>query len=294
MDIQVQTFLDFLKIERNLSPRTVEAYRSDLIQFFNYLGRARLDLADTDHRSLRQFLAYLTTLKYSRRSIARKFSALRSFFKFLKETGEMCSNPAVLIGSPKLEKRLPKTVAEKAISELLSAMDAGTALGRRDKAILETLYGSGIRVGELIGLNVEDVDFARQEIKVFGKGSKERIIPLHQKALEAVDLYLKTSRTKLRRKKDERALFLNNRGGRFLATGIRRMLEKYIKMTGASTRLSPHAIRHAFATHLLERGADLRVVQELLGHVDLSSTQVYTHLSPHRLKETYKQSHPRA
>lgn len=293
---QIDKFLDFLKFERNLSLNTVVAYRNDLIQFTTYLERAKIGLNSVDHRFLRQFLAYLSTLGYSRRSIARKFSALRSFFKFLRQTGEIADNPAALLSSQKQENKLPKIIQEKAIAELMSQPAADTVLGRRDLAILEVLYGSGIRISELVNLNLTDVDIDRQEIKVLGKGRKERIVPIHQKAISAVESYLKNSRLTLARRSkiDEHALFLNNRGGRFRETGIRRMLINYIRRAGMSTALSPHMIRHAFATHLLERGADLRVVQELLGHVNLSTTQVYTHLSQRRLKEIYKQSHPRA
>lgn len=295
MDNKIEFFLNYLTVERNLSAKTVDAYRADLLQFTTYLERAQQSFSEVDHRFLRQFLAYLNSLNYSRRSIARKLATLRSFYKYLKTTGQSTINPAVLIASPKFEKRLPYVIKEKAVVDLLSAPDVKTVLGRRDLAILETLYGCGIRVSELIGLNVDDIDFDRQEIKVLGKGDKERIVPIHRKALEAIDSYLKHSRGKLlSRGGSDGALFLNSRGGRFQATGIRRMLDKYIRLTGESARLSPHSIRHAFATHLLERGADLRVVQELLGHVDLTTTQVYTHVSQQRIKEIYKQAHPRA
>jgi integrase/recombinase XerC len=295
---EAEDFFAHLTIERKVSSHTVRAYRRDIGQFLVYLKRADIGLKDVNHLFLRRYLAYFQTLNYSRTTINRKMASLRTFFKFLKQEGRVSENPAVLMTAPKLEKRLPRVLELSAVEELLNAPNPRSLLGKRDRAILETFYGTGIRVGELVGLDLGSLDFSSTEIKVFGKGSKERVVPINQPSIEAVKEYLSSSRQQLLKRSkesgEEEALFINSRGTRLSDGGVRRMVNKYVRRVSLGRRISPHSLRHSFATHLLEAGADLRAVQELLGHVDLSSTQIYTHLSKTRLKEIYVKAHPRA
>ncbi len=301
MKEQMEGFLTYLSAERSVSDHTVRAYKNDIDQFLDYLRRAKFQFELVDHTFLRRYLSWLKTRGYASKSIARKIATLRTFYRFLEREGHLQSNPAILLSTPKLEKKLPRFLKVTVMEELLRSPSRKTALGKRDRAILEVLYGSGVRVSEVTGLNLDDVDFFRKEIKVMGKGSKQRIVPLNQNAVAALRLYVIEGRKELLSKcmktkiKDAReALYLNKNGYRLSAMGIRRMLSKYVKKVGLRQGVTPHMIRHTFATHLLEGGADLRTVQELLGHVDLSSTQVYTHLSEARLKEVYLKAHPRA
>ncbi len=301
MEEELRHFLTYLSAERNVSDHTILAYSNDIDQFLTYLRRAKLELNLVDHTVLRRYLSWLNTRRYASKSIARKIASLRTFFRFLEREGYLGFNPTVLLSTPKLQKKLPRFLKVAVMKELLNSPDKEATLGKRDKAILEVLYGSGVRVSEAVGLNLEDVDFFRKEIRVFGKGNKERLIPINQKTISALHDYILTSRKELLTNKRgekigqvSKALFLNKRGSRLSAAGVRRMLAKYVKKVGLIRGITPHMIRHTFATHLLEGGADLRAVQELLGHVDLSSTQVYTHLSEARLREIYLKAHPRA
>lgn len=294
----IEEFFAHLTVEKGVSPHTLRAYQRDIQQFFAYLQRADINIESVNHIFLRRYLAYLQTLKYSRTTVARKVASLRTFFKFLNRENYLAANPALLLIIPKLKKRLPRSLEFDAVKDLLEAPDLEATFGQRDKAILETLYGTGIRVGELVGLNITSLDFLQNWIKVFGKGSKERIVPINQVALSFIQKYLASSRGMLLRRGDrddeERALFINSRGTRLSDGGVRRMINKYVRRIGLNRKVSPHVLRHTFATHLLEAGADLRAIQELLGHVDLSSTQIYTHLSKARLKDVYEKAHPRA
>jgi tyrosine recombinase XerC len=301
MERELQEFLMYLSAERNVSNHTVLAYSNDVNQFLTYLKRAKLELNLVDHTLLRRYLGWLNTMGYAQTSIARKLASLRTFFRFLEREGYHEINPTILLSTPKLQKKLPRFLKVAVMEELLNAPDEEKVLGKRDKAILEILYGSGIRVSELVGLNLDDIDFFRKEIKVFGKGNRERIIPINKETVKVLETYICTGRKKLLFNEDNgkpnersKALFLNKRGSRLSAVGVRRILAKYVKKVGLMQGITPHVIRHTFATHLLEGGADLRAVQELLGHVDLSSTQVYTHLSEARLREIFLKAHPRA
>jgi len=300
---ELEKFRMYLSAERNVSKHTIMAYETDIGQFLDYLERAKVELSSVDHIILRRYLSWLNTQKYATRSIARKLASLRTFFKFLKREGCIDNNPIILLSTPKLQKRLPRFLKVTVMEELLNSPDRTQALGERDRAILEILYGSGVRVGEVVGLDLDDVNPSRKEIRVWGKGKKERIIPINTKGIDAIESYILGGRKELlgkikgnadNIKRKEKALFLNKGGSRLSAVGIRRMLSKYVKKVGLVQGVTPHVIRHTFATHLLEGGADLRAVQELLGHVDLSSTQVYTHLSEARLREIYSKAHPRA
>jgi integrase/recombinase XerC len=315
LDDAVEGFLLKLQAERNLSPHTVRAYRLDIGQFCDFMRRAGKERFDqVDYRFLRSFLANLNTRGFSRASIARKTSSLRSFFSFLQERGIIRDDPSAVLSSPKLQRRLPRVLSLNEIecSEEKHASLEVYRTSLRDLAMVELLYGSGIRVGELVGLDLGDVDFARREIRVMGKGRKERIVPINQVALEILRSYLEKERPRLlegvsgtlelvgsggepREAADAaRAVFINVRGRRISDRGVRRVVERFFRAVGPGRHVTPHTLRHTFATHLLEGGADLRSVQELLGHVDLSTTQIYTHLSKAQLKSIYLKTHPRA
>jgi tyrosine recombinase XerC len=236
-------------------------------------------------------MAEMRQRNYSKRTVARKLASLRSFFRFLRREGYIKSDPAADISSPKLDKKLPKFLDVGKINTLIEKPDTSNLGGMRDRAILETLYSTGIRVSELVGLDMSDIDQIGGVVKVLGKGSKERIVPIGEKALDAIRKY---NDKKDRRSRSRDAAFLNNRGGRLTDRSVRRMIDKYIKACAIEEKISPHSLRHSFATHLLDRGADLRSVQELLGHMNLSTTQIYTHVTTERLKSVYDKAHPRA
>ncbi|HZD59364.1 MAG TPA: site-specific tyrosine recombinase/integron integrase [Anaerolineae bacterium] len=299
MDDAIAKFVNYLYAERNLSKNSIDGYARDVMQFSAYIKKHRTSFESVDYRLIRSYLGHLQRGKYSRKSIARKLSSVRAFYRFLQKKMGLEKNPADIASSPKLEKRLPKFLGEGAVEELLSAPDISSPHGLRDKAILEVLYATGMRVGELVNLDLDSVDYGTFEVRVFGKGRKERIVPIHNAAADVVREYVKDARKVFAENRETgkgatTALFLNYKGERLTTHGVRFIMEKYVRMVSLSRGITPHAIRHTFATHLLEAGADLRYVQELLGHVDLSSTQVYTHLSKARLKDIYMRSHPRA
>jgi len=290
----VDRFLVHISVERNLSPHTVRAYATDLRQYLDWCDRSSVDPLTLSHRRLRGYLAELDRARYARRTIARKTSTLRSFYSFLQTMGITPANPAAVLGTPRLERRLPETVPEKVLDDILEAPDMSTRQGVRDAAILELLYATGIRVGELEGLDISSVDLSQGQITVMGKGSKERILPLHRTAISKLKTYLVEGRPRYVRPTTGDELFLNRSGHRLQAGAVRRMLSRYVDQVGADRNIHPHVLRHTFATHLLEAGADLRSVQELLGHVALSTTQIYTHLGMKRLKDVHLGAHPRA
>lgn len=285
----VNKFINYLKTERNYSPHTISNYQRDLNFLVNFLGERKID------RSVaREYLLALEDKRYSRRSIARKLSSARSFFRFLSREKLMEQNPFENLLTPKLPKKLPNFLYPEELKSLLDAMNLESPLGRRDRAILEVIYGTGLRVAEIIRMNINDVDFDEGEIKVLGKGSKERIVLFGTHAKEALNNYINEGRPKLLSKKKMPAVFVNRRGGRLTPRSVERMIVNYAKKAGLKKKVTPHTLRHSFATHLLSGGADLRMVQELLGHVSLSTTQVYTHITKERLKEVYDSAHPRA
>lgn len=285
----IDKFINYLKVEKNASGHTIKNYSIDLNSFFLFLDGK--DIAEVDHLTLRRFLAQLRSKAYSKRTIARKLASLRSLFKFLYREGHIKSNPITAISSPKLDKKLPKFLDVGQVTRLILKPDTATIAGLRDRAMLETLYSTGIRVSELVGLDTQDIDFISGVVKVLGKGSKERMVPIGEEALGAIRRY---NDKKDKREKTRDAVFLNNRGGRLTDRSVRRMLDKYIHACAIEEKISPHSLRHSFATHLLDRGADLRSVQELLGHMNLSTTQIYTHVTMDRLKAVYDKAHPRA
>ena len=300
MKNEIGDFLDYLTYERNVSTNTITAYRDDLESFVGFLcndyftmGRDLLELRRTDHLTIRAYLAHLGRRKLSRASIARHLSALRSFFKFLMREGVVEANPARTVATPKREKQLPSVMQTSEVALLIEQADASTPLGARDRAFLELLYASGLRISELVGIDLDDIELRARLVKVHGKGSKERIVPFGSKAEEAVRAWIEM-RASLIRDIEEQALFVNYRGERITQRSVRRLFDGYIRKAALRAGISPHTMRHSFATHLLNAGADLRGIQELLGHASLSTTQKYTHLNDWQLIAVYKKSHPRA
>ena len=290
MQRYIDKFMNYLRVEKNSSPHTIINYKIDLKSFDLFVGDR--DVSAIDHLVLRRFLADMRAKNFSKRTIARKLACLRSFFKFLFREGYIKTNPISAISTPKLDKRLPVVLDENRVGKLVQCPPADTLAGLRDKAILETLYSTGIRVSELVGLDTDDVDFISGVAKVLGKGSKERIVPIGDPALNAIRRY--NDKRDEWKPRDKDAVFLNKSGRRLTDRSVRRVVDKYIRLCGIAEHISPHSLRHSFATHLLDRGADLRSVQELLGHMNLSTTQIYTHVTMERLREAYDKAHPRA
>lgn len=286
MQRYIEKFIRYLEIEKNYSAHTVLNYRLDLDDFSRFLGEGNIE--SVDYLTLRKYLAVLKEKNLKSRSVARKLSTLRSFFRFLTREGFLKVNPILVVSSPKTEKHLPQFLTEDETSRLMESASRDDERSLRDRAVLETFYSTGIRISELVGLNNEDIDFISGIVKVRGKGKKERIVPIGEHAIRAIREYLD------KRKKQSQAIFLNKSGKRITDRGVRDIIEKYIKLASLRQGISPHTLRHSFATHLLNRGADLRSVQELLGHANLSTTQIYTHLTTERLKNVYDKAHPRA
>ncbi len=299
---QVRDFLTYLAKERNYSPHTVLAYQDDLGQFGEFLergasARKKRALADVSQGDVRAFLGHLFDRGLSKKSTARKLASIRSFFKFLVRRAVVSANPAAGIATPKIPRILPSFLDEPAVTKMMTLPDVSTALGKRDRAILELLYGTGIRLGELIGLNVDQMDLRQGTLRVLGKGSKVRVVPVGKMAREAVERYGEARPSLLGASKgagDRSALFLTSHGKRMYPKGVYIVVTKYIGGVSELEKKSPHVLRHTFATHLLNRGADIRAVKELLGHESLSTTQLYTHVTVDRLKRVYSQAHPKA
>lgn len=289
MQDYINKYLAHIEHNRNFSSQTLRAYRNDLHQYLSFLIAEEChDLGNVTRLFLRGFLAFLKRQDYSKTTIARKVVSVRSLYKYLCREGILTCNPLENIRAPKLDKKLPGFMSVTEAETLLNLPGLNTASGIRDRAIMETLYSTGMRVSEVVGIDIEDIDYFNEVVKVRGKGKKERLQPIGNHALDAIRSYLS------KRGSDNKALFLNKRGGRLTGRSVARMLEKYVKMAGLSLNISPHTFRHSFATHLLDRGADLRSVQELLGHANLSTTQIYTHITTERLKQVYDKAHPRA
>jgi integrase/recombinase XerC len=295
----IEQFLEHLRYERNVSAHTLRNYSSDLEQFVQFLTRDETpEITQIDHLTIREWLASLHTAKKNKSSIARKLAALRTFFQFLVREGVLELNPAKLVATPKSEKKLPKHLSIEEAIRFIESPDPETDLGKRDRAMLELMYATGVRVAELTTLNLADVDFKNQLVRVTGKRRKQRIVPFGDPAGAAIRSYLEVREKFLLNapvsKRDEEALFLNYQGTRITTRSVGRMVEKYIRICAGMHNISPHALRHSFATHLLDSGADLRDIQELLGHARLSTTQIYTHVSMEKLIEVYDKAHPKA
>lgn len=292
MTRQVEAFLNFLATEKGASVHTTKNYGVDLREFTKFL--AEKDLRELTYLDIRSFLAFLKAREYSKSSISRKLACLRSFFKYLVRENILSQNPAAGIATPKKEKRLPSFMNPDEITKLLEAPAKNRWEEKRDKAIMEMLYSSGLRVSELAGLNHDDLDFFGGLVRVRGKGKKERIVPVGQAALNSLRGYLDMKAPKEAANALKKPLFISRIASRLTDRSVRRMILKYAKRTGMGKEVSPHMFRHSFATHMLDRGADLRSVQELLGHANLSTTQIYTHVTTQRLKDAYTAAHPRA
>lgn len=290
MDKYIEQFNNSLKAEHDVSVHTLRAYTRDLQEFFSFIDKSPQDI---DNLDIRGFLASLHHRRLKKSSISRKLATLRSFFKYLHREGYVKKNPAKLVSSPRVDKLIPRFLTIDESFCLMESPKGDTFTALRDKAILELLYSSGLRVSELTALDMDDLDINESLVRVKGKGKKERIVPVGSKALEAIKNYL-PERIPLRKKKRCEALFLNNRGERLTQRSIRRIVIKYGKMVALKSRLSPHTLRHTFATHLLQGGADLRSIQELLGHSSLSTTQKYTHVDIGHIMEVYNKAHPMA
>lgn len=286
MQRYIEKFIRYLEIEKNYSPHTCLNYQLDLADFGKFLNN--LPLENVDYLLLRKYLAHLKERNLRQKSLSRHLSCLRSFFKFLCREGYLKTDPMISLSSPKAEKYLPSFLSEEEINRLIETPSLKDERGLRDRAILETFYSTGIRISELVGLNLADIDFIGAVVKVRGKGKKERLLPIGNRALSALKCYLE------KRKKTEAALFLNKNFRRISDRGVRNIVTKYIRLASLKSGISAHSLRHSFATHLLDRGADLRSVQELLGHANISTTQIYTHLTTEKLKRIYDQAHPRA
>ena len=286
MERYIEKFIRYLEIEKNYSAHTTLNYSLDLRDFSNFLQEAPIE--KVDYLTLRKYLATLREKNQSSRTVARHLSALRSFFRFLVREGFLKTNPILSLSSPKLDKHLPQFLTEEEVEKLIDIVAPRDELGLRDKAILETFYSTGMRISEVVGLNFSDVDFISGVVKVRGKGKKERMVPIGEHAISAIRKYQEA------RNKQTDAIFLNKKGLRLTDRGVRGIFSKYIRLASIKQGISPHTLRHSFATHLLNRGADLRSVQELLGHANLSTTQIYTHVTTERLKNIYDKAHPRA
>ncbi|MCM8758810.1 MAG: site-specific tyrosine recombinase XerD [Candidatus Omnitrophica bacterium] len=278
-------FLNYISHQKNYSKNTVSAYGIDLQQFLNFV---KYGVDSVDIESMRKYLYYLKNKNYKPRSISRKIAAVKSFYNFLSRRELINKNPAILVSGPKLPERLPSFLTYQEVEKILEAANKQDESGLRDRAILELLYSSGLRVGELVSLKISDINIAEGTIRVKGKGNKERIVPVGSYALNYIFAYLE-KRTKYR----SPYVFLNKKGGKITSRSVERMIKKYAKIACISKNVTPHTFRHSFATHLLDRGADLRTVQEMLGHSDIATTQIYTHVTVQRLRELYEKHHPR-
>jgi integrase/recombinase XerC len=289
MDAAVGSFLEYLGVERGASPHTLRSYAADLAEFTRFLTEEKIaGLPGADARVVRAFLARLHQRRLAKATIARKLAAVRSCFRFLARRGVLAVNPARQVRSPRLGRRLPSFLPKDEATALLDAAPGPSPAGPRDRAMLELLYASGLRVAECCGLDLDDLDEARRTVRVLGKGDKERVVPVGETALEALAVYL------ARRGRHRGPLFLNSRGGRLTPRSALRIVGARARQVGISQRVTPHTLRHSFATHMLGEGADLRLIQELLGHSRLSTTQRYTHVSPEHLMRVYDRAHPRA
>ena len=284
----IRSFLDSLYIEKGLSKNTVSSYENDISSFSSWLNKKQINYKHVSDKDINEFISNLFLCGLKSSSINRKISSIKHFYLFLSKKKIIKYSPADEIETPKQEKYLPISMSEKEVERLLNSPNSNRIIERRDKAMIEILYATGMRISELVNLKLTDIDFNRSVLKVFGKGSKERLVPYGEKAAEALNIYLRD-----RKRSDSKKVFLSNRGSQITRGAFWQRIKVYIKRENLKSSISPHTLRHAFATHLLNRGADLRSVQILLGHSDLSTTQIYTHIAKQRLGEILKKHHPR-
>jgi integrase/recombinase XerC len=300
-------FLEHMRYERNVSQHTLRNYASDLGQFHDFLApvineetleRRALDLKDIDHITVREWMSALHDANKKKTSIARKLASVRTFFQFLVREGKLEMNPAKLVSTPRIERKLPNHLSMEDAVRFIESPDADSDMGKRDRAILEFLYATGVRVAELVQLNIKDIDYENKSVRVTGKRRKQRIVPFGDHALGALNTYLNIRLNFLHNapptEREDNAVFLNYQGTRITTRSVGRMVDKYIRQCADIHNISPHSLRHSFATHLLDSGADLRDIQELLGHARLSTTQIYTQVSMEKLIDVYDKAHPKA
>jgi len=292
VDNLLDQFINYIQVERGLSNNTVEAYSRDLLLFFQFLEERELSLVKVSQDNLREYVSTLGT-GLSTRSVARNISAIKTFFRFLVSEGKIKSSPARLLETPRISRRLPGPLSQQEVERLLSQPDPNSPKGQRDRAMFEVLYATGLRVSELVNLKASNINLEAGYIRTVGKGSKERIVPIGDKAMDAVKDYLSIGRFQVMKGRNSPYIFLNLRGRPMTRQGFWKIIKKYGKEAGIKQKITPHSIRHSFATHLLEAGADLRSVQIMLGHADISTTQIYTHVTRERLKELHEKCHPR-
>ena len=294
LDVAAERFLRHLQIERGLSRNTLSAYRLDLRKFSIFAGHRKLAVEDLGRDAVIEFLSWLYRQKLSSRSVARHLVTLRVFFRFMVTENLMAEDPTQNLEAPRVWRSLPVFLSLQQVEKLLAQPDASKPAGKRDAAMLEVLYSTGLRVSELVGLRLAELDLSMGCVRCVGKGNKERLVPLGRQAMEALRQYLETARSKMLRGRPSPFVFLNHLGTRMSRVGFWKVLKAYGRRAGLPSKLSPHKLRHSFATHLLERGADLRAVQVMLGHADISTTQIYTHVTQERLRQIYRRHHPRA
>ncbi|HEY80990.1 MAG TPA: site-specific tyrosine recombinase XerD [Caldilineae bacterium] len=302
MQDQINQFLEYLEVEKGYSTNTLAAYQNDLGQFLVFLQAQQRspeqrpdDWAGVTRDHIISYILDMKEREYASSTIARKVAAVKSFFKHLHEMGAIRTNPANELETPRAEKHLPATISAAEVDKLLAAPSTATPAGLRDRAMLELLYATGLRVSELVSLNVNDVDLEEGMVRCMGKGKKERILPVYQRAREALARYLKEGRPRLLGEgNNEQALFLNRRGARLTRQGLWLIIKRYVEQVGIKENVTPHTLRHSFATHMLRGGADLRAVQQMLGHANISTTQIYTQVTDERMREVYDEAHPRA
>ena len=292
MDNLADQFINYLRVERGLADNTVEAYSRDLVRFFEFLEAGNLSPLEVSQEGLAEYVGILGR-RLSARSVARNISAIKMFFRFLVSCGKIQSSPARLVESPRPDRRLPGVLSRGEVELLLTQPDSSNPRGRRDRAMLEVLYATGLRVSELIGLKNSNINMEAGYVRTIGKGSKERVIPMGEKAMEALRAYFSSGRLQLAKGSNSPYVFLNSRGRPMTRQGFWKIIRRHGKEAGIKKKIAPHGIRHSFATHLLEAGADLRSVQVMLGHEDISTTQIYTHVTRERLKELHEKCHPR-
>lgn len=289
----MKEFIEYLKIIKNYSDNTIRNYEIDLDEYKVFLDHKQITNYQVDQKIIRQYIEYLNKQKYETTTISRRISALKSFYKFLYKKNYINSNPMTLIKNPKKEKKLPKFLYINEIEELLKKTD-NTVQGIRDHLIIELLYSTGIRVSELVNIKIKDINFINKTIKIKGKGSKERIVLYGKICANIINDYLNKSRNNIKNSSNNEYLILNLKGNKLTDRSVRNIINKYMQKTSIQKQISPHTLRHTFATHLLDNGADLKAVQELLGHSDLGTTQIYTHISNERLRDVYLKTHPRS
>jgi len=294
MQNELNQFLSYLKYEKNASPHTIKSYKTDLNQLAEFLKEKGILLREVDNVLLRGFLARLHERKEMKSTVARKLASIRSFLQFCVKRKWLEDNPAKVVSTPKQEMHIPSFLSEQEVANFLELPYSNKILDLRDKVVLEFLYATGVRVSELVGINLEDISLEERLVRVKGKGKKERLLPFGKKAEESLMKYLRGRSSINKGRIDQKALFLNYRGQRLSPRSVERIIDKYIRLSALQRKISPHSFRHSFASHLLSRGADLRVIQELLGHESLATTQKYTHLDLAQLVKVYRKSHPRS